>query len=78
MVGLLESAAPLLILQQYCDTYGDQLIKRLKSIIKIVRTTYKSNLAQKRQVKAAQGKALMVYKLLEQPSILAKYTIHIQ
>ena len=75
--GLLRSAAPLFILWRYCNTYSNQLIKQLRSIAKIVRTTYESNLAQKRQVKATQGEALVVRELLEQPSTLAEYTMHI-
>ena len=77
MAGLLGSTAPLFILQQYRDTYSNQLIKRLRSIAKIVRTTYESNLAQKRRAKATQGEALVVRKLLEQPSTPAEYTTHV-
>ena len=35
-------------------------------------------MAQKRRVKAAQGKALVVRKLLEQPSTLIEYTAHVR
>jgi hypothetical protein len=47
-------------------------------MVKMVRTTYKSNMVQKRRAKATQGEALVVYKLLEQPSTLIEYTVHIQ
>ena len=77
-MGLLKSAVPLLILWRHCDTYGNQLIEQLKSIVKTVRTTHKSNLVQKRWAKAAQGKASVVYKLLEQLSTPAEYTAHVQ
>ena len=78
IAGLLESIAPLFILQRYYNTYSDWLIKQLRSIVKTVRTTYKSNLAQKRRAKATQGEALVVRKLLEQPSTPAEYTTHVQ
>ena len=75
-IDSLESIAPLLILQRYRDTYSDQLIKQLKSIVKAVRSTHKNNLAQ-RQAKDTQGRALVVRELLKQPSTLAEYTAHV-
>ena len=46
-------------------------------MVKIVRTTYKSNIVQKKWAKATQGEALVVYKLLEQPSTSAEYTVYV-
>ena len=77
ITDLLEIMAPLFILQRYRDIYSNQLIKRLRSMTKIVKTIYKSNMVQKRQAKATQGKVLMVYKLLKQLSILAEYTAYV-